>query len=125
VRTAGDVLDLPLVRISNAKSSWSRTTRLTQIPPGSAKPFEAGGDIDAVAIDVAAILDDASSLILCGTDAPLLRDGRVVHCHLALDGAAHLVHDAGEPDEQTRRPRSLTIRPGNRAPQPLFPRPSG
>jgi hypothetical protein len=85
VCTASDVLDLPLVASLTRNRAGRGPRGRRKIPPGSAKPFEAGGDIDAVAIDVAAILDDASRLILCGTNALLLRDGRVVHCHLALE----------------------------------------
>ena len=51
---------------SKAKSSlsrtWSRTTRLMQIPPGSAKRFEPRGDIDAVAVDVVLVDEDVAEI---------------------------------------------------------------
>ena len=73
------------------------------MPPGSARAFEPGRDIDAVAKDVAVLDDDVADIdadaqldaAVGGT--PALRSGIAA---LHLDGAAHRIDDTGELDEQ-------------------------
>src|SRR6202040_3639292 len=118
---------------SNAKSSlsrtWSRTTRLTQIPPGSAKASSRAADIDTIAIDVAAVLDDVPEIDPdTELDALLLRHPDVAFGHLLLnlDGATHRIDNAGELDQQPVASRFnnaaavlLDLRVGKLASQPL------
>jgi hypothetical protein len=73
--------------------------------------------------DVAAVFDDVAEIDPMRNRRAAPAGRPRAHCQLALDGAALRVDDTGELDEQTRRPRVLTIWPGNGAPQPLFPRP--
>ena len=73
------------------------------MPPGSAKSFEPGRDVDAVAKDVA-ILDDDVALV--DADAELdaaLRWQRGIafgHCRLHFGRASERVDDAGKLDQQ-------------------------
>ena len=81
----------------------SRTARDTKMAPGSAMPFQAGGDVDAVAVDVLAFDDDVAQV-----DADAELDARLVgraavavgHAGLDGDGAAHRLDGAGEIDQQ-------------------------
>ena len=87
---------------SSLSRTWSRTTRLTQIPPGSANAFEPGGDVDAVAVDVVVVADDVAEIDAdAELDAPLGRHIGIALGHLALhlDRAAHRIDDAGEFDQ--------------------------
>src|SRR6266446_4510810 len=88
---------------STLSRTWSRTTRLTQIPPGSAKCFEPCGDIDAVAVNVVLVNDDVAEIDAdAELDAALLGDAVIAQCHFALqfDRARHRIDDAGEFDQQ-------------------------
>ena len=65
--------------------------------------FEAGGDVDAVAVDVALVEDDVAEVDAdAELDPPLRRHVGVAlgHRPLDLDGAAHRIDDAGKLDEQ-------------------------
>jgi len=92
---------------SKAKSSlsrtWSRTTRLTQIPPGSAKAFESRRDVNTIAVDVAAVLDDVAEIDPdAELDAPLVRHSDVTLGHLVLnlDGATYRIDNTGELNQE-------------------------
>jgi hypothetical protein len=84
-----------------AASSWTRAE--TQIPPGSGQRFEARGDVDAVAENVA-VLDDDVALMDADAKFDALggRDARGPLGHVALHcgGAAQRIDDAGELNEQ-------------------------
>src|SRR6516162_5727824 len=65
--------------------------------------FEAGGDVDAVAVDIALIEDHVAQIDADAELDPLLRRHMRValgHPSPYLDGAAHRIDDAGEFDEQ-------------------------
>jgi hypothetical protein len=82
--------------------TWSRTTRLTQIPPGSAKASRRG-DIDAVAVNVLLVDDDVAEIDAdAELDAALLGDAVIAQRDLVLDfdGTTHRIDDAGEFDQQ-------------------------
>ncbi len=86
---------LSLPRIS------SRTTRLTQMPPGSANPSRRAARVDPVTEDVAVVdydvaLVDAEPEL----DALISRNIDVApgHSLLHLDSAAHSIDDTGEFD---------------------------
>jgi hypothetical protein len=73
-------------------------------PAGLGQAFEAGGDIDAVAKDIAVLGDDVA---LVNADAeldPPFPRHRVIgfgHCRLHFGGASHRIDDAGELEKQT------------------------
>jgi len=69
---------------------------------GFGQRFEAGGDIDAIAENVALVGDDVAEIDAdAEADAPVLCDLRlaVEHHPLDFDRAAHRVDDAGEFDQ--------------------------
>ena len=83
----GDVLDPVLAHRLEGSASfaliWLWTLRETQIPPGSASAFEAGGDVHAVAVDVVILDDDVAEV-----DADAERDAPVLgQLSLALGDA--------------------------------------
>jgi len=72
-------------------------------PARLGQPFEAGGDIDAVAKDVAVLDDDVAHIDAdAKLDAAVGRHAGVAPGHLVLDidGAAQCVDDTAELDEQ-------------------------
>ncbi len=100
-----DVLDLLLAPVLECKVEL--VANLVAHDPADAdatrlgQRFEAGGDVDAVAEDVAFIDDDVADIDAdAELDAPIGRYANVAVGHLALnvDRAAHRVDDAGELD---------------------------
>ena len=81
----------------------SRTARETKMRARLGEPFQAGGDVDAVAEDVVVLDDDVAEV-----DADAELDARLVgraavavgHAGLDGDGAAHRLDGAGEIDQQ-------------------------
>src|SRR5207302_10042912 len=92
---------------SKAKSSlsriWSRTTRLTQMPPGSAKPSRRAARSTPVTEDVA-VVDNDVALVDAETelDALISRNTGVAPGRplLHLDRTAHRIDDTGEFDQE-------------------------
>ncbi len=73
------------------------------MPPGSASALQPGGDVDAVAEDVAVLDHDVADMdahaeldAAIGGDLGIARRHRALH----VDGAAHGIDDAGELDQQ-------------------------
>jgi hypothetical protein len=102
----GDVLDLLLAHVlereielvSHLIAHDAAGTDATRLRQG----FEAGRDVDPVAIDVGAVDDDVADVQPDAKfDAAFRRYSDVAIGHLALDidGAAHRVDDTGELDE--------------------------
>ena len=73
------------------------------MPPGSAKPFEPGGDVDAVTEDIVAVDQDVAQVEADAELDPLV-DGHagiaLAHALLEFDGAVRCIHDAGEFDQK-------------------------
>ena len=104
-----DVLQRLLAHIfegeaDSCRQASSCTRAETQIPPGSADAFQPRGDVDAVAENVAVLLDDVADI---DADAEIYAARRSAcagvalgHAGLDLDGAAHCIDDAGELGEQ-------------------------
>ena len=80
--------------------TWSWTVRETQIPPGSAMLLEPGGDVHAVAVEVAVGSTDHVAQVDADPEADALRLGhrRLALGHAALDAGRALdrVDGAGE-----------------------------
>jgi hypothetical protein len=121
VRTVGDVLDLALVRILNCEIELVADHAADADPAGLGQAFVAGGDIDAVtidvAIDVAAVLDDVAQI-------DSMRNSMRRSCG-ALPSRARRRSAPRRRRWRTRRtnpsPVVLTIRPRNGAPKPVIP----
>ena len=72
-------------------------------PARLGQSFESRCDVDTVAIDLAAVLDDVAEIDPdTELDAPLVRHSDVAFGHLLLnlDGATHRIDNAGELDQQ-------------------------
>ena len=102
-----DVLDLLLAPVVKAETELVAHLVAHDAADADAararQRLEAGGDVDAVAIDVLPVLDDVAEIDAdAKLDPPVGRLLDVAQRHLALhvDGAAHRVDDAGELDEQ-------------------------
>ena len=104
---SGDVLDLLFAQI--IEGDVEAVAHLLVRRGAEANParlgqrFETGGDIDAVAEDVAILNDDVADIDAHAKfDAPLRPCRGVAGYHLALhfDGAAHRVDDAGKLDKK-------------------------
>jgi hypothetical protein len=117
VRTVGDVLDLPLVRILNCEIELVADHAADADPAGLGQAFVAGGDIDAVTIDVAVVLDDVAQI-------DPMRNSMRRSCG-ALPSRARRRSAPRRRRWRTRRtnpsPVVLTIRPRNGAPKPVIP----
>jgi hypothetical protein len=117
----GDVLDLLLAQIIEGEVELVADMVVHRPrhadPAGLGQGFEAGGDVDAVAVDVVVVADDVAEIDADAEfDAPLGRHIGVAlgHSLLHLDGAAHRIDDAGatsipSPVVLTTRPRCSTI----------------
>ena len=84
-----------------AASSCTRAA--TQIPPGSARAFEARRDIDAIAKDVAILDDDVADIDADTKLDAVVGEYTVVapgHLALHLDGAAQRIHHTAKLDQQ-------------------------
>ena len=102
-----DVLDLLLAPVVKAETELVAHLVAHDAADADAararQRLEAGGDVDAVAIDVLPVLDDVAEIDAdAKLDPPVGRLLGVAQRHLALhvDGAAHRVDDAGELDQQ-------------------------
>jgi hypothetical protein len=117
VRTVGDVLDLALVRILNCEIELVADHAADADPAGLGQAFVAGGDIDAVTIDVAVVLDDVAQI-------DPMRNSMRRSCG-ALPSRARRRSAPRRRRWRTRRtnpsPVVLTIRPRNGAPKPAIP----
>ena len=103
----GDVLDLLLAHVLKREIELVPhllvRRRADADPARLGQRFEPGGNIDAVAEDVAILDDDVTDIDAHAKfDPPSRRHGGIADDHFALhlDGTAHGIKDAGEFDEE-------------------------
>jgi hypothetical protein len=100
---SGDVLDLLLSRIVEGEVELVADMVVHRPrhadPAGLGQGFEAGGDVDAVAVDVVVVADNVANIYADAKFDALIRrhlDIAFDHSALDIDGAANGVDDADE-----------------------------